>query len=316
MARLSLSNLVNLTERFLERDIRKSTRDTYRKSLRMFFTWYSNSRRPIAAASTIVDFKLHSLNLGLSPRTVNNRLYAVRGFFEFLLQSGLIRSNPFKAYPPLRMCRVPNDRHARESLTKPQVKKLLDVLDTHASKRDRAIVSLILFNGLRVAEISRLNVSDIQEIDSRHTISILGKGHDTKICLPLLPQSKTPLDDYLSDGSRPKVSVLFPEFSAEVSWPTSAQRLHPDTISRICKKYLRLAGLDDPRITAHSLRHTFATLALSSGVPFEVVSKILRHSQLSTTMIYTRIDQESIIFGMKKAITLMCGNEEMVVLDA
>lgn len=149
------------------------------------------------------------------------------------------------------------------------------------SKRDSAILHLVVLQGLRVAEVSRLNRSDIKHLDGIWTIDIQGKGMDGKVSQPLQDQTRHALLEWMDTPSR----------SSELFLARSGERCSPDRISRICKQWLRRSGLDDSRITAHSLRHTFATFVLAQGGGLEVVSKMLRHANLATTMIYAHIDR-------------------------
>jgi len=232
----------------------------------------------------VIDYKHHCLNYqSLSPRTVKNRLAALRGFCAFLVRSGMMRTNPLEG---IRTPRIPTDRHAKESLTVEQLEKLLNLVRSQGTPRDQAILNLITYQGLRVVEVSRLNMQDICELDGKHTVMIRGKGHDTQIPQPMQSQVVSSVVGYLNSKKDPSSDALFST--------RTGTRLSPDDVSRICKHWLRSAGFDDKRITAHSLRHTFATLVLAQGGRIEIVSKMLRHANLATTMIYAHIDQAAI----------------------
>lgn len=275
-----INELEVMLDAWLDRDIRPTSAASYRKWLRAFFAWYGKRSTPINVAA-VVDYKNHCLSdLDLSPRTVRNRLAALRGFCSYLVKSGVLRNNPVL---DIRLPRIDTKRHARESLTVEQVKALLQAVSDSGSIRDCAVLHLVVLQGLRVAEVSRLNCSDIKELDGNWTISIKGKGMDGKISQPIQEQCRQALCQIL------ELRTSEPLFVSR-----SGERCSPDRISRICKHWLRASGLDDSRITAHSLRHTFATLVLAQGGGLEVVSKMLRHSHLSTTMIYAHIDPKAL----------------------
>lgn len=279
MKRLSAQNLESLLDRWLDRDIRPSTAQAYKKWLRQFIVWYSRRKTPITV-SLVVDYKHDSLQT-LSPRTVRNRLAALRGFCAYLTKAGVLNQNPVLE---IRAPRIDTQRHAREALTIDQAQSLLQLVSTSGSKRDSAILHLVVLQGLRVAEVSRLNRSDIKKLDGVWTIDIQGKGMDGKITQPLQPQTVRALLEWMAIPGR----------SNELFLARSGVRCSPDRISRVCKQWLRRSGLDDSRITAHSLRHTFATLILSQGGRLEIASKMLRHANLATTMIYAHIDRTAV----------------------
>lgn len=171
----------------------------------------------------------------------------------------------------------------REPLTLAQVHKLLLKAKRLSSQsvsnyRDFAIVMLIVMTGLRTIEVARADVTDIKD----GYLFIQGKRHSSKDQRVELPLSvKEVLDEYLLMRNS-SAEALFISHSNR----NPEERITTQVISKRIKELLRSIDLDDPRYSAHGLRHTFATLALKSGVSVEEVQMILRHKNINTTMIY------------------------------
>lgn len=254
-------------------------------------SWYRSYRGPLNSEMAIA-YKSHLLDFRkISPRTANNRFYAARAFMTWMVQTDRIGKHPFYGVRPAR---IPVDRHARECLNKEQLSRFLFFVGKNASPREKAILYIMVFQGLRVAEITRLNRDDVRELDGKWVISVLGKGFDAVIDMPLLSPVRDAIRAYIRNTRR-NTSFRGPLFPGQRS-----ERLTPDSISRICKKFLRMSGLDDTRVTAHSIRHTFMTMALRSGTTIEVVRQMGRHASIATTQIYTHIDSDQILASFER----------------
>ena len=171
----------------------------------------------------------------------------------------------------------------REPLNLEEVQRLILKAKRIAKKgishyRDYVIILLIIMTGLRTIEVSRADVKDIKD----GYLVIQGKRHSAKDQKVLLPASvREAIDEYLMMRNS-SAEALFISHSKRCS----GERISTQVISKNIKELLRLIGLDDPRYSAHGLRHTFATLALKSGASVEEVQMILRHKNINTTMIY------------------------------
>lgn len=142
----------------------------------------------------------------------------------------------------------------------------------------------MLRTGLRTIEIVRSDVGDIRQQSGEAVLWIHGKARDAKDEFVLLTQDTLkPVYEYLA--GRGKINDNDP-LLASVSDRNNNQRLTTRSISRIIKKHLRDISLDNDRLTAHSLRHTFATLALMNGAPLLQVKEAMRHNSIETTMVY------------------------------
>ena len=183
----------------------------------------------------------------------------------------------------------------REALDVDQVKRLLrkaERLSTKSLKhcRDYVIVRLIITTGLRTVEVSRANVEDLTKVNGTNVLYIQGKGRDDKAEYVKLPDSiKALIDDYLVKRNSNSEALFLSHSNANQD-----ERITPRAVTIAVKTLLSLIGLDDKKYTAHSLRHTCATLALKNGSSIQEVQALLRHKSINTTTIYLHnINRES-----------------------
>ena len=163
-----------------------------------------------------------------------------------------------------------------------QVRRLLEQPNgTICGQRDQALISLLVFCGIRLIEAHRANYGDITP-DGRG-LYIQRKGSKQKDDLIRLPEHvQTALNDYLI--MRPAINDNSPLFAAHSRM--SKNRLHQSTASRIVKGYLKAIGLNSKYYTAHSLRHTAASLLLRAGASAVDLQKFLGHANFQTSQLY------------------------------
>lgn len=175
----------------------------------------------------------------------------------------------------------------KEALSLDEARRLLSCYpgDDEASARNRAIISLMLHTGLRDIEISRADVKDCGQDSGHRVLHVQGKGREeADAIVKLSPAVQAAIDEYLA--LREDRSLDSPLFTS-VSNNNRGGRLTTYTVSSIVKSALRQIGIDDPRYTAHSLRHTAITLALIGGASEAEAKEMARHADISTTMIYS-----------------------------
>lgn len=275
--------LDGLQEDFLRaQDVKPSSRETYRRSLKPFIDWLTASGEVRPNRETILSYKRSLQDRGLSPLSIATYLVTVRKFFQYLEAEGL--------YP--NIAQVKAGGHARgfrkDALTVAQVKDLLVHLrewgGTEEGLRNYALVNLLVRTGLRTVEAVRANVGDIRTQGGEAVLWIQGKGREMKDEFVLLtPETLTPLMEYIS--TRGNVSEQAPLFASH-SDRNHGDRVTTRTASRIVKEALKGAHLNSPRLTAHSTRHTAVTLALMGGASVQEAQAMARHASINTTMIY------------------------------
>lgn len=261
-------------------DIKPKSKETYRRALKQFFKYLDISENP--TRETLLRYKEHLIDKKLSPYTVSSYVIALRKFFSWTEAEGL--------YPniasQLKGQRKPKG-FKKDALTVNQARKLLSSIDTStlSGARDYALLNLLIRTGLRTIELSRANIEDIRQQGEQAVLYIQGKGRDSKDELVVLTNGTlSAIRSYVSMRGR-EVKDSSPLFISH-SDRNYGDRLTTRSISRIVKESLRAIGLDDRRLTAHSLRHTAVTFSLIGGASIQEAQTLARHSDINTTLIY------------------------------
>jgi integrase/recombinase XerC len=214
---------------------------------------------------------------GLSPRSVQRRLSAVRGFFNYLVRERVVPNNPaVDVRAPKAAKRLPG------TLDVDSLNQLLDVPDEGAlAARDRAIMELFYSSGLRLDELVRLDLRDLDLAD--RTVRVIGKGSKTRI-LPVGSKALAALRLWY----RERTSLAAIEETA-VFVAKNGSRLKHRAVQRRIAYWARRKGLP-ARVYPHLFRHSFATHLLESSKDLRGVQELLGHADISTTQIYTHLD--------------------------
>ncbi|MCL0053061.1 tyrosine recombinase XerC, partial [Dehalococcoidales bacterium] len=223
------------------------------------------------------DYLSSLIGQGLVKASIARKLSAIRSFYRYLLREGMVVTSPIISSPKL-------DRRLPPFLTIEEMERLLKTpdLSTPIGHRDRALLELLYASGLRVSELVKLNLEQVN-LDSGE-IRVWGKGAKERVVLMGKPAARA-LGTYLSQG-RPK--LLGKKRSNALFLNRYGGRLPERRVQRILEKYARLAGIDKG-VHPHMLRHTFATHLLDGGADLRVVQELLGHVNLSSTQIYTHI---------------------------
>lgn len=276
-----VANRETLLEAFLQaQDVKQSSRDNYRRTLRQFYLWLDRTGRSLGSLSLpdMIAYKEDLLRDGKSALTISSYVTSLRSFY------GWMEAN--KLYPNItKGVKLPKRKQQfrKQPLTTEQSRSLLAEQGV-SSLRDYAIINLLLRTGLRTIEIIRANVEDITYKAGKRVLLVHGKGREERDNFVILTdKAYLPLDNYLR--SRGKVSPTSPLFVSR-SNNSQGERLTTRTISYIAKHGLRGIGLDSKEFTAHSLRHTTAVNILRAGGLLEDAQAVLRHSNPATTQIY------------------------------
>lgn len=236
----------------------------YRSALEEFTTWYrrTNGSEPDWNLLTPVEVKDYTAYLqgvrGLSPASVNLRLAAVRSLLKYLGRSLRVKG-PKQVTPPVK------------ALSPREMGRLFAAAE--GSARDTAVLNLMARAGLRVGEVVRLHLTDVEMNGRSGWLTVrAGKGNKTRR-VPLNGEVRQALKAWLDE--RPKV-VEEPALFLSRSGRPLAER----DVQRMVAEYARIAGVD---ASPHTLRHTFATRAVEKGVDLATLQALLGHSRLETT---------------------------------
>lgn len=262
--------------RFL--DVSKKSIATYKTALRQFANYIRENSIKTPSRSDILAFK-DKLMVTHKATTIQLYIVAIRLFFRWAQQKN-IYTNIADNIKGVKISKF----HKKDCLTSSQMKTVIDGIDDDSIQgaRNKAIITLMVACGLRTIEVSRADVEDIQTVGDCTVLFIQGKGKTEKNEYVKIPQGvENNIRHYLM-LSRKKQGPLFTSTSNN----SINNRLNIRSISKIVKESLKKAGFNSDRLTAHSLRHTSATLNLLNGGTLEETQQLLRHTNINTTMIY------------------------------
>ena len=214
---------------------------------------------------------------GLSPRSIQRQLSAARTFYRFLLREKHVSTNPVQSVSaPKAGKRLP------ENLDADRMARLLDIQgDGPLVIRDRAILELLYSSGLRLAELTGLDVGDVDLADS--TVAVTGKGGKDRI-IPVGRFAKQALQAWLKERGN---LALTDERAMFVS--QRGTRISPRSVQARVDHWAKRQGIDT-KVYPHLLRHSFATHLLESSHDLRGVQELLGHANISTTQVYTHLD--------------------------
>jgi site-specific recombinase XerD len=218
--------------------------------------------------------------------TRKRKVSAIRSFYKWLFNTydiGANIENPSKDIPYMQSVKkIPKNLSLKEAK---KIINIFNITNSQMPKRNNTIIAILLNCGLRISEISNLNISNINFKEKY--FRIIGKGNKERIVYYNTYVEKQ-LKDYLN--KRKIINLNEPVFINH-----SSNRLGIDGIENVCKKAFQLAGLEENGYTAHSLRHTMATLLYKySNTDILVIKEILGHASICSTQIYTHIYNKEI----------------------
>lgn len=277
-------------DKFVEyTDVKDTTIQGYKVGIRRFALWLQENEIPQPVRDDIRAYKRFLQEQGFSAGTQYQYLRAVKHFFKWASSEGL--------YPNIadniKGAKVRADNTKKESFAAEDIKTVLESIDTttETGKRNYAMILLSVTAGLRIIEMQRANICDLQKIRGQQVLYIQGKGHDEKDdYVKIIPEVAQAISEYLK--SRKPYKKKDPLFTS-TSNHGYGQRLSEPSISRTIKETFKVAGYDCEKLTAHSLRHTSNTLLFKAGEDLYTVQKHARHQNPATTEIYIHsLDKE------------------------
>ena len=243
--------------------------------------------------SFIEEIALHDLYEYLSytlRERLNNansrarKVSSLRSFFKYMVtKAKLVETNPAAELDSPKIPKIlPRYLSLEES------KQLLENVDGNQKYRDYAILTLFLNCGLRLSELCGINIKNIKD----DKLTVFGKGSKERTVY-LNDACQKAIADYIQN-ERPKEGIKAPDKDA-LFLSRLKKRMSVKTIQHVVKLHLEAAGLDTTKYSAHKLRHTAATLMYRYGnVDVRVLQEMLGHTNLSTTQIYTHLDDEQL----------------------
>ncbi len=271
----------------VERGVAKNTLESYRRDL-LALSQYLKSDTLINVSTDDLKAYLSSLHAdGLSARSVARHISSIKQFYRFLVLEGIISQDPTtKISTPRQAKNLP------KILTETDIGALLSTAaenDSPEGYRLTALLETLYATGLRVSELMTLTHEAFSyETD---TLIVKGKGAKERI-VPLGKHARNALKKYI--GIRPH--FLAAQKSSKWLFPSSSAEGHltRQRFGQLLKQLAIDAGLDPSKISPHVVRHAFATHLLSHGADLISVQKMLGHSDISTTQIYTHVLQDKL----------------------
>ncbi len=235
------------------------------------FRWYRDALNMLRAVfgenyslsefrrEDVWTFQREALRTGAKPVTVNTYCRGLAGVFRRLLTSGMIEKNPLDRFERIR------EQSGKRHLTIEELRRFVGVLDTAKNEDAVRLLKILIYTGMRRSEVLNLNRFDVDLAGNRFLVHNVKSRTGRKRWLMIPPRAR----DH------------FEWFMARYEGDSPFARMKPDSLTHFARRYLRDAGL--PEFHTHSLRHTFATLALAEGAPLRAVQKILDHTDQRIT---------------------------------
>ena len=228
---------------------------------------------------------------GMTSKTINRKISALKSFFKFHLKKGAIEVSPMTTIVSLKQNkRLPHFVDKKDTAT---LFEVVEFSDDWNGKTEKLILELLYHTGIRQAELIGLKQSQIDW--GKAQIKVLGKGGKERI-IPVHNELLVQLKEYVSD----KVVLACDTKAPELLVRENGKSLYPKLVYNVVKKYLSLVTTIEKR-SPHVLRHTFATHLTNNGADLNAVKELLGHSSLAATQIYTHNSIEKLKDIYKKA---------------
>ncbi len=259
-------------------DVSQASRIVYARALKQIFSYFLDNGITSPSKADVIKYKDHlKKSRAISPNTGQRYMSTARQFFSWCEIEEITPKNIAQGVKGIKG----GVKHTKDSLNRDQINDILTGID---SPRDQALFILMLTGGLRCVEIVRADYGDLQSKAGHPVLYVQGKGHDAKDdFIKLDNHTYKALLAYLK--TRGPLQPTDPLFASDAN-RNKGLRLTTISISRILKTYFRKAGIDSPRVTAHSTRHSTAQICAEIGIDMRKTQAVMRHKNLGTTEIY------------------------------
>jgi len=262
----------------------ETTVQTYMFQIRGFAEWLQKNPQNVTR-KTFERYR-NELKTRYSPSTVNLSVVTIRRFLEWLEMEGMIPTNPalgVKGVKRPKGARV----HKRDELTGSEIGRVLALVDAASpeGKRDRAMLRLMAYNGLRQIELTRLRFGDYQTRGNYRVLFLQGKGRaESDEYTVVTPETEQVIGEWIAVhpfAGEPERPIF-----CSLSRRSHGEPLSTSYIRRIVGDLYKRAGIREKSKTTHSLRHSAITAVLRNGGSVREAQIFARHSSYDTTLIY------------------------------
>lgn len=285
---------LNHFEQFLrvERNLASRTRKAYLYDLTRFYEFLVvlHGRMPgltAIDADAIREYLNHlQRERGYKSTTLARVISSIKTFFDFAVDRGQVEASPAtQIHTPKQPKKLPIYLVVQELI------RLLEAPDAEAPAglRDRAILAMLAFTGIRLSEIVGVNLPDLDLLNK--TVRVLGKGSKERII---------PLNAVVMNSINPYLNVRLLSDSKALFLNRFARRLSGRMVETLVRKYALKAGIFKDGLSPHKLRHTFATLLHANEVDLIEIQALMGHANIASTQIYTHTSNSKLRQAVKK----------------
>lgn len=270
----------------LERGLEEHSREAYLRDIQKLalFSHEAGINSPVSITyQQLLDFFAYLTELGLAARSQARVLSGIKTFYHYLVLEDQVENNPAKLMQSPKL-----GRKLPEVLSVEEIEKLLQAIDLSKPEghRNKAIVETLYGCGLRVSELTGLQISNLYLQEG--FIRVLGKGNKERL-IPIGNQAIKAIKQYFQD--RQQMASIAPEARDIVFLNRRGKALSRVMIFTIIKQLAAKAEITKI-ISPHTLRHSFATHLVEGGADLRAVQEMLGHASILTTEIYTHLDRQ------------------------
>lgn len=280
-----MSHFITLFKQYLlyEKSLSKKTVEAYLHDISLFENFLSNKNLEDAELTDFQEFLKYLCNIDINSRSQARIISGIKSFYRFLIYSDVIEKDPTELIDSPKI-----EMHLPDVLSVEEINSILNSIDlsTQEGHRNRAIAEILYGCGLRVSELVNLKISNLFFDDG--FIKVVGKGNKERL-IPIGKTAQKMVLLYL-EGDRQKLKIKNGE-EDYVFLNKRGSHLTREMIFLYVKKWAENANIKK-KISPHTFRHSFATHLIEGGADLRAVQQMLGHESITTTEIYTHLDQD------------------------
>ena len=252
-----------------------NTVESYKRDVTQYISYLDISS---TTKTTVLSYLLYLQKEGRASSTVSRTLASLRSYYLFMMQNGVVKSNPTSNLEAPHV-----EKKIPKILSGEEVELLLEQPKNCDNKgiRDKAMLELLYATGIRVSELINLDVSDVNVPMS----FVRCKGGKKERIIPMGHQAKDALENYINNVRKYMVKD---ENETALFVNCSGARLSRQGFWKLIKYYQHIAGIETD-ITPHTLRHSFAAHLLENGADLHSIQEMMGHADISSTQVYSRM---------------------------
>ena len=264
----------------MEKGLSKNTILAYQNDLVGFFDYLSQEKDVVLDELKRKDFSSYTKYLArneINPSTITRKIASIKGFFRYLCFKKILKVNPSNSITTPKL-----PKRLPKVLT---ISELNKILKNNLSKFEFAIVELLYCSGIRVSELTELELKNIDL--AQNMIKVFGKGSKERV-VPIGKNCSKTLKDYIKSR---ELTALKYNSKPYLFLDDKGQKITRQKVYNIIHS---LGNSIDKNISPHTIRHSFATHLLENGADLRVVQELLGHSSIVTTQLYTHISKKTL----------------------